>query len=138
MCLLDSIIDYSNEHLTASLAITTQSPFFANGSVPGYVGIEYMAQAVAAFAGVCSRLQGQPVRIGFLVSARKLQSSCSNFPLGSEMQVRAERIAHDVDGLSVFACRITGQLPNGENIQVSANLNVFVPSDVEQYFEQIA
>jgi predicted hotdog family 3-hydroxylacyl-ACP dehydratase len=41
--------------------------------VPNYVGIEYMAQSIAALAGVEARLDHEGIRVGFLLGTRKLQ-----------------------------------------------------------------
>ncbi len=138
MSLLDHIVNYQAESLQAALTIREDSPFCTANGVPAYVGIEYMGQAVAAFAGWEARTQNMPITVGFLVGARKYSSNCAYFKLGSTLEVTVSRITDAGDGLSVFACRIQGNDPDKALIELSANLNVFVPEDVEEYFERSA
>lgn len=138
MSLLDDIVSYQEECLQARLRIRSDSQFCGDKGVPAYVGIEYMGQAIAAFAGTDARMRDMPITVGFLVGARKYNSNCSVFEVGSTLDVTVERITDAGDGLSVFACAIQGRTPSNELIELSANLNVFVPDDVEEYFERSA
>ncbi len=138
MSLLDKIVSYDDNSLRAELTITENSQFYIDGAVPAYVGIEYMGQAIAAFAGVEALNQGSPISVGFLVGARKFASNCSSFTLGTTLHVRVERITEAVDGLSVFSCSIRGDDEAQSEIELLANLNVFAPTNVEEYFERSA
>jgi ApeP dehydratase len=70
MILLDEVIGDDNYSLTAEVTITRDSVFLRSDGVPGHVGVEYMAQACGAFAGVHALDSGQPVRIGLLLGTR--------------------------------------------------------------------
>lgn len=130
MSLLDEIVSYDGAALVAGLTIRKDSIFFDGEGVPAWVGIEYMGQAVAAFAGVGARVENKPIKIGFLVSSRRYKSDCSRFPLGAYLSVKAKPITDNETGLRVFDCSITG-----ENIDVTTNLNVFIPDDVDDFLE---
>lgn len=130
MALLDEIISYDGGQLVAGVTIRSDSVFFDGGAVPAWVGIEYMGQAVAAFAGAGARVDNKPIKIGFLVSSRRYTSNCGHFPLGACLRVTAKPITDNETGLRVFACTISGN-----NIAVSTNLNVFIPDDVESFLE---
>lgn len=130
MSLLDEIVNYDGAELEAGLTIREDSIFFDGKAVPAWVGIEYMGQAVAAFAGVGARVKNKPIKIGFLVSSRRYKSNCSGFPLGAYLRVKAKPITDNETGLRVFECSISG-----ENISVSTNLNVFIPDDVDNFLE---
>jgi predicted hotdog family 3-hydroxylacyl-ACP dehydratase len=52
MSLLDSIDDYGEDWLRSSLTVRPDSPSRVPGGVPGWAGIEYMAQAACALAGI--------------------------------------------------------------------------------------
>jgi ApeP dehydratase len=55
MCLLDRLIEVEEERLVAEVMVSDSSLFSRGGTVGAWVGIEYMAQAVAAWAGsVCA------------------------------------------------------------------------------------
>ena len=130
MSLLDNILEHNEAGLTAGVTITNQSLFAEDQGVPSWVGVEYMGQAIAAYAGVCARKQNQPVKIGFLVSVRRYEPGCAFFPIFSHLEIHAEPITDSDTGLQVFNCRI-----KGTNIDIRANLNVFMPDDLEAFLE---
>lgn len=121
MVLLDHIIDYDTDVLTAELVVRDDGLLGGDESVPAWVGIEYMAQTVAAYAGVMAKQANEPVRLGFLLGARRYNSNVATFKVGSRLTVRVEKILQD-DSLGVFDCRI-----QGEGVDVAANLNVYQP-----------
>lgn len=134
MSLLDSIDSYTNDTLVASVAIREESVFFENNKgVPAAIGIEYMGQAVAAFAGVGARQKNNPVKIGFLVSSRKYLSNVAYFPLGSELVVEVIELGAPVNGLQVFDCTI-----KATGVDVSAKLNVYLPDDASEFLRNAA
>ncbi|THB71535.1 MAG: 3-hydroxylacyl-ACP dehydratase [Gammaproteobacteria bacterium] len=134
MQLIDEMVDYDEEWFKSYLEITPETEFLnENGAVPSWVGIEYMAQTIAAFAGRISREQGEPVKIGFLVGSRKYSAIITEFPIGMKLLVTAERVMQGENGLSVFQCTIE-DAGNGEQI-ASASLNVFQPDDANEFLQ---
>ena len=53
MILIDTLAQYDLDSCRCTVKITAQSPFYSviKKGVPSYIGSEYMAQAIAAFAG---------------------------------------------------------------------------------------
>ena len=47
-----------------------------------WVGLEYMAQAIGAYAGYTARLRGEPVRIGYLLGTRRYECKPAKLRLG--------------------------------------------------------
>lgn len=133
MVLLDAVEEVRDNGLTASVTITPQSLFADERGVPAWVGLEYMGQAIAAHAGVRARRDGEPVRIGFLVSTRRYQPGCAYFPLGARLAISVEAITEGDNGLRVFECSI-----RGAGITTSANLNVYMPNDIEEFMQENA
>lgn len=121
MVLLDELIDYGNEALTAAVTIRNDSLFLQSEGVPSYVAIEYMAQAVAAYGGVEALNEHRPVRIGYLLGTRNFASKVPFFRVGDRLIVRVSVIY--VDALSSFACQILVD----EEIVAEANLSVYQP-----------
>lgn len=136
MSLLDRVSDYGEDWLIAQVAIGPDTLFADQRGVPAWAGIEYMAQAIAAFAGVQRRQQGLEAAVGFLVGTRKYNSSHSYFPPGSSLNIEVEREFQADNGLGVFACCIRGLTAEGEEIVADAALNVFQPDDVQAFLEQ--
>ncbi len=125
MSLLDRVVSHSAESLSSEVDIHA-STLFADKAlgVPAWVGLEYMAQSVAAWAGVLAKASGGEVRLGFLLGARKYDASISHFPLGSTLTIYAER-AYQQDDLGVFDCTICID----SDVEVAtARLNVYQPS----------
>ncbi|MEJ2362829.1 MAG: hypothetical protein P8Z75_15705 [Gammaproteobacteria bacterium] len=131
MLLLDRIDEIHANGLTASVVLNEHSPFAEARGVPAWVGVEYMGQAIAAYAGVCARRDGEPLRIGFLVGTRRYEPGCNYFPLGARLAVTVEAITGETTGLQVFYCTISG-----EGIDVSANLNVYMPENLEEFMQE--
>src|SRR2546426_3960121 len=73
MVLLDRVVSVDEESLCAEVLIRADSMFCAAGGVGAWVGLEYMAQAIAAYAGYGARLRGAPVKIGFLLGSRRYE-----------------------------------------------------------------
>ncbi|CAI8994396.1 hotdog family protein [Pseudomonas zeae] len=132
MILIDSITSFDDEQIYTRLTVKPDGLFnLPDGSLPAWVGIELMAQSVAAFAGCHARQKGNPVELGFLLGTRKFECNVEAFPAGSELTIHGLRSLEDDNGMGVFECHI-----NGAGIHASARLNVFRPPQVNQYLQQ--
>lgn len=125
MILVDKLIAVDQQSIHTQVSIKADELFFnaESQSVPGYVGIEYMAQSIAAWSGFQAKQKGEPPSVGFLLGSRRYHSECSGFPLGETLDIYAEQVMES-NGMAVFQCRIETQ---GETL-ASAQLNAFVPS----------
>lgn len=79
MILIDELVDYQESGVHVRLKISPTSPFATKEGVPSYVGMEYMAQAIAAWDGYRTYLENMPPRVGFLLSSRNLNLHTSMF-----------------------------------------------------------
>ena len=129
MCLLDRAIDGDAESLSCEVTIRDGGLFFKDGGVDGWVGIEYMAQTVAAWAGWRARLRGESPQIGFLLGSRRYECSQPRFALGQTYRVDVSRLFQTDNGLGQFDCSI--QLDG--QIVASATLTVFEPVNAEEF-----
>ena len=125
MSLLTHIVSVDAESLHAQMRIGEHDLFLdamgPGSGVGGWVGIEYMAQAVAAWAGA---QQGEG-KIGFLLGSRRYQCMRSNFASAELLDVFVRREFQADNGLGQFDCRIEIA---GETV-ASAKLTVFGPND---------
>lgn len=137
MSLLDRVVDCGDEWLVAEVTIGPDTLFVEEQGLPAWVGIEYMAQAIAAFDGVSRRHRGLESVVGFLVGTRRYESSHGHFPLGSTLTIRVEREFQADNGLGVFVCGIRAVGPGGDTLSADAALNVFQPDDVDEFLEQV-
>ena len=131
MILIDELLSYDLEKACCQVTINEQSNFYnpSSQSVPSYVGIEYMAQSIAAFANANEKDQGREVSIGFLVSSRKFSMPVSEFLLGVTLQVYVKQLYVESGGLSAFECYIE---QDGQ-VVASAKINTFNPEDASAF-----
>jgi predicted hotdog family 3-hydroxylacyl-ACP dehydratase len=106
MLLLDEVISNDDSSLIAAVTITEASLFLKQEGVPGYVGIEYMAQACGAFAGVHALEAGEPVRIGLLLGTRDYRVKVPWFRRADRLEIAVAMIFRD-EAVAAFACSIT-------------------------------
>jgi predicted hotdog family 3-hydroxylacyl-ACP dehydratase len=121
MILLDKILEFDEHSLSAELVVRDDALLGNNKKVPAWVGIEYMAQTIAAYAGIQSKKLGEPINLGFLLGTRRYTSNIDSFDIGTVLTIKITRIIND-DKLGVFDCKIYGS-----GIEVNANLNVYQP-----------
>lgn len=132
MALIDEIVSVSEGSLEAVVAIHPACQFAAQDGVPVWVGVEYMAQGIAAFGAVLARSRGEPVKIGFLVSARRVSCAVDSFNFGDRLRVVVQEVHMPDDGLATFDCRI---VQDGDEL-MTARINVYQPADPIKYLEQ--
>jgi len=134
MVLLDRVISVDGDSLLAEVCVRSNSLFFDVDGVGAWVGIEYMAQAIAAWAGYTARLRGERVRIGFLLGTRRYECSRPVFALGSVLRVHVQRVFQNENGLGSFECFID----NEEERVATATVTVFQPPSVDGFISRIS
>jgi predicted hotdog family 3-hydroxylacyl-ACP dehydratase len=135
MVLLDRVVSFENENLCAEVTIRPDSMFCGADGVGAWVGIEYMAQAIAAHAGYEQQLHGLPVKIGFLLGSRRYDSRCSTFPIGSVLHVHVHRVLLSENGLGSYECCIEAKDQDNDNLQATATVTVFQPANIDGFLE---
>ncbi|KTC22917.1 3-hydroxylacyl-ACP dehydratase [Pseudomonas marginalis ICMP 9505] len=133
MILIDQVLSFDEEQVHTRAIVTPGGLFNRpDGSLPAWVGIELMAQSVAAYAGCHARQKGQAVELGFLLGTRKFVCNVAHFPAGAELRIHGLRSLEDDNGMGVFECHLTGV-----GIQASARLNVFRPPQAANYLAEL-
>jgi len=125
MILIDKVIDVTELSIHCQVQINTSGLFFDAqiNATPAWVGIEFMAQTVAAWSGYHANEKGQESPIGFLLGSRRYHSECNEFPLGSILDIYAEQLMVN-EGMAAFSCLIKCD----GDVLASSQLNVFVPA----------
>jgi predicted hotdog family 3-hydroxylacyl-ACP dehydratase len=121
MTVIDRLVEYSPQRSVATVVVTEQSPFFLRSGVPAWLGIEYMAQTIAAHAGFEARLRGERPAIGFLLGTRAYESEVGEFPLGSTLTITVEPVVMEAR-LAAFQCSIAT-----DRVVVKAVVNTYQP-----------
>jgi predicted hotdog family 3-hydroxylacyl-ACP dehydratase len=126
MRLIARVLEVDDERVVAEVEVPFDGLFVRDGEVPSWIGIEYMAQAVAAWAGARARAQGGGgPRPGLLLGTRRYEAHCAGFASGSRLRVEARCEIMAGNGLGQFDCRV---LQDGHELAV-ARISVMDPSD---------
>ncbi|MCB1691033.1 MAG: hypothetical protein KDI33_21230 [Halioglobus sp.] len=130
MLLLDRVIESGEDYLVAELTVRLDGMFDDEGFVPALVGIEYMAQSIAAFSGLRSRVAGEPAKLGFLLGTRRFESNVHIYTAGDILRVCVTQIVYGDSGMAAFECKV-----EGHEVLQTAILTVYEPSDAANLAE---
>jgi predicted hotdog family 3-hydroxylacyl-ACP dehydratase len=130
MRLLDGVTSWTGEEIVAH-AHCDAAAWYAqdDGSMPAWLGIELMAQAIAAHVNLLSRAPDRPPRRGVLLGTRGYRSDPDRFIGGAALTVRAKVVFRDDSGLGGYDCAIE----QGTDTIAQATIKVFEPDDFEQF-----
>ena len=131
MRLIHRVVAWQEESIAVEVDVPAQGLFCTSDGVPAWVGVEYMAQAIAAWAGCRARHAGRAPSIGFLLGTRRYTAHQPFFTAGSCLRVEANCELLGENGLGMFACRILA----GDIEMAVANVSVFEPTDALAYLE---
>jgi predicted hotdog family 3-hydroxylacyl-ACP dehydratase len=132
MLLLDRVVEAGTDRLVSEVTIRADALFCDGERVGAWVGIEYMAQTIAAMAGWRARLNGWPVRIGFLLGTRKYISHVSAFSVGDCLRIEAVREVEADTGIGAVHCRIVSR---ENHLLAEAMLTVFQPDNLQEFLQ---
>ena len=134
MILVHRVEERGDDFLVASVDLSRPTRFTdADGLVPAYVGLEYMAQTISAYMGAQARDRGLPVKLGFLLGCRKYSASQSHFPKNETVRVKIRVTLMDAE-FGVFDCTIF----TADNTELaSAQLKAVQPDDLSLFLESM-
>ena len=128
MLLVDRLVSYNLSEVVVEVVLKEDASFLNKDYVPAWVGIEYAAQAVAAWAGLQAIQDDKEAKIGLLLSCRRYKSIRPRFILGEVLKVHA--IEDFSDGqMGAYSCSIYDEA--GEEI-MTVSLSAFMPENVEE------
>ncbi len=123
MQLITRIVSWGSRDLVAEVDIAEDGLFTEAGlGVPRWVGLEYMAQAVAALDGIRLREVGRDVPPGYLLGTRRLEETDGYFRPGETLRITVQEVLQGENGLGVFSCLLWA----GER-SLSCQLTVYKP-----------
>jgi predicted hotdog family 3-hydroxylacyl-ACP dehydratase len=93
MALLDRVIEHDEDSTTCGIVIADQALLRdPDGSVPVWIGIEYLAQCIGVHAALVRRSQGHAeAPQGFLVGGRRLHFRVDRFEPAQRLEATAKR-----------------------------------------------
>jgi len=131
MRLIDRVVMADAECAVAEVDVPFDGLFVQDGAVPAWIGIEYMAQTIALWAGARTMRDGGAPCIGFLLGSRRYETHVAAFPGGATLRVEARCELQADTGLGMFDCSIA---LDGD-VVATARLSVFEPRDASALTE---
>ncbi|MDC0674293.1 ApeP family dehydratase [Nannocystis radixulma] len=92
MLLVDEVLAAGDDAITCAAVVRPDNLFAVAGRVHASVVLEYMAQAIAAFAGLRARADGQPPALGMIAACRSLELHAEHLAVGDALQIVATRV----------------------------------------------
>ena len=132
MLLLDKVLEFNDERIVAEYA-PQQKTWYADeaGNMPAWIGIELMAQAIAAHVALVKQQDGLPPKLGALLGTRSYQTSVASFPCGRSLRIQVYKLLRDASGLGAYDCAIS---LDGVT-QATAILKVYEPENFEIFVQ---
>lgn len=137
MILIDEALGMEGDCFRARVRIRPGIPFFsaAEGGVPAWAGLEYMAQTVGAYSGALGLARGGAVKPGMLLGTRDYSASVPVFPDGAELEVLVRIDIFQDGGVSSMDCRIRSA---DGGIAASAQVTVIETADLRALLQERA
>lgn len=134
MLLIDELVSHDAHGATCKVTLKENAAFARDGRVPAIVGLEYLAQCVAAFATLhpepgrdaAPNVAPSKPRIGYLVGVRGLDLAVESFDVGDELLVTVNHVWGSGEG-----AQFTGAIEREGQTVVKGTLTVYVPPSVE-------
>jgi predicted hotdog family 3-hydroxylacyl-ACP dehydratase len=134
MLLIDRLIVATDDYATAEVLVRSNGLFVRDGKVPAWVGIEYMAQTIAAWAGARAKKAEIPVKIGFLLGTRRYETSVPEFSCGEKLCIKVVCELIGENGLGMFNCQIL----SADQVIARAQVSVYEPENGVEFLKNEA
>jgi predicted hotdog family 3-hydroxylacyl-ACP dehydratase len=132
MRLLDAVFSGDEGSIVAEARVPRAAWYLdERGGMPAWIGIELMAQAIAAHAALQGRLNGEPPKRGVLLGCRSYRASMPRAAAGALLKVSAKMTSRDDSGFGAYDCNI-----ESDSVEfATATLKVFEPEDFEAFMK---
>jgi predicted hotdog family 3-hydroxylacyl-ACP dehydratase len=132
MLLIDAVLTCEDEVLTAQARVRSDAWYAdADGAMPAWIGIELMAQAIAAHVALIAMRGGGRARPGVLLGSRSYAAQTPAFPAGARLMIEAKELLRSEEGHGAYECTI-----DHEGVRCAeAVVKVFQPTDFQTFIE---
>jgi predicted hotdog family 3-hydroxylacyl-ACP dehydratase len=132
MLLIDRVIAFSKKSTTTEYSPRCGTWYSdTEGKMPAWIGIELMAQAIAAHVGMVKHSEGLAQKHGVLVGTRSYRSTLPSFAADVPLQTQVTVAYQDISGLSAYDCSIAC----GDTTLATATIKVFEPEDFQNFVQ---
>jgi predicted hotdog family 3-hydroxylacyl-ACP dehydratase len=132
MLLLDSVSAFNDETLTAHATVRSDAWYAdATGAMPAWIGVELMAQAIAAHVALLAMRDGGKARPGVLLGSRSYQAQKTSFPRDARLSIEVKELLRSEGGHGAYECSIV----HDAECCAQAIVKVFQPTDFKLFIE---
>ncbi|WP_144138398.1 hotdog family protein [Paraburkholderia sp. BCC1884] len=132
MLLIDAVNAFDEETLTACASVQAGAWYAdADGAMPAWIGIELMAQAIAAHVALLAMRGGGRARPGVLLGSRSYKALQPAFAAGAQLIVQVVELLRSEEGHGAYECTIH----HGDVRCAEAVVKVFQPADFQSFIE---
>lgn len=126
----------AEEEVVETVATPSEGAWYVERGqgMPAWLGIELMAQTIAAHVGLRGWREGKPPKPGVLLGCRLYQAKVASFPAGAALRVTARLAYRDETGFGAYDCSIR----MGDAELASGTLKVYEPEDFEGFLKSSA
>ncbi|BFG72715.1 hotdog family protein [Paraburkholderia terrae] len=132
MLLVDGVSAFGDEALTAYATVRGDAWYAdENGAMPAWIGIELMAQGVAAHVALLAMRAGGRARPGVLLGTRSYKAHVSAFARDARLTINVQEVLRSDAGHSAYECTID----HDGTRYADAVIKVFQPDDFQTFIE---
>jgi predicted hotdog family 3-hydroxylacyl-ACP dehydratase len=132
MLLIDAVDTFSEDRLSAHATVRADAWYAdAEGAMPAWIGIELMAQAIAAHVALLAMRGGGRARPGVLLGSRSYKALQPAFVGGAQLSIQAVELLRSEEGHGAYECTIR----HGDTVCAEAVIKVFQPRDFQSFIE---
>jgi predicted hotdog family 3-hydroxylacyl-ACP dehydratase len=141
MQLLAQVLSYTEETLSASARVDGTAWYAdSEGAMPAWIGIELMAQAIAAHVALRSRLEGRPPQPGVLLGARRLDIGIQAFARDALLRIDVRETIKVDGGHGAYDCAIHADAAHTNSTTTApalatAIVKVYQPDNFQQFMQ---
>ncbi|MEZ0601505.1 hotdog family protein [Paraburkholderia sp. IW21] len=132
MLLIDAVSTFSEDTLSARATVHADAWYAdADGAMPAWIGIELMAQAIAAHVALRAMRGGGKTRHGVLLGSRSYKALQPSFAAGAQLLIHATELLRGEEGHGAYECTIH----HGDVCCAEAVIKVFQPPNFQSFIE---
>ena len=132
MLLIDGVNAFSDETLSARATVHADAWYAdADGAMPAWIGIELMAQAIAAHVALLAMRGGGQTRPGVLLGSRSYKALQPTFARGAQLLIHVAELLRSEEGHGAYECTIH----HGDVCCAEAVIKVFQPPNFQSFIE---
>ena len=133
MLLLERVLAADDEAIEVEFTVPAAGWFLDDdGGMPAWLGVELMAQAIAAHVGFEASARGRPPRPGVLLGTRVFRAGSARLAAGTRLTITARLALRDESGFAAYDCHIAG--PDGA--WATATVKAYQPADFMKFLAE--